>query len=132
MLLVILELCFYCSVHAQKITGYWQSADAKRVYLLSLADGKLNGILAHSQLPEDSTGKKILLSLDSCRGKYKGWMASPADEDSIRTILRLKNPDTIQLRIYHMFFLPVTIYWHRLHSWGTEQTAAIKTERSIL
>lgn len=131
-LIIVLLMQPHFTIHAQSLDGRWQSSDGKRVYCIYTEDGKLNGILEQSVIPEDSTGKKILLSLTEKRGKYRGWIASPQDEDSIRTNVRLATPDILQITVHHMLLLPVKIRWYRLQAISDSLPVAAKPSADSL
>lgn len=103
-------------VSSQEIAGRWYSKDKSRIYHIYKVDDQFEAILEKSSRKTDKEGVKILRHVTSRREnkKFKGEICAMDGTTTFANIKFEENGRVLRLRLRRMFFMNITIKWHKV------------------
>jgi hypothetical protein len=118
---LLLFLSFALISNAQKLTGFWYSADSSRVYeIKELAANKFTAVLRSSSRKKDEPGYVIIKELiyNTRKKRYEGIIYAVSDGQAAFVKIRFDktNANRIVLKLNRMLVMDVAICWIRADS----------------
>src|SRR5205085_2914937 len=117
-ILIIFFISVVNSIQAQKLTGFWYSADSSRVYeIKATGDNKFSAFIKSSERKTDSVGYVVLKNLlyNSRKKRYEGVIYAVTDGQPAFVKIKFDkhNSNRIILKLNRMFVMDVAIDWVR-------------------